>query len=81
MEFTYFIYIYIYFSFDFRSSDGKNSSDSSPTPNTPKRVLSKFNSFKMGSSMFRSMTQGEVSIIIGNMRRHKYTNNIYLFSN
>ncbi|XKL68684.1 hypothetical protein PGB90_006453 [Kerria lacca] len=46
-------------SYKFKSSDGKNSSDSSPTPNTPKRVLSKFNSFKMGSSMFRSMTQGE----------------------
>ena len=41
-------------------SRDKNS-DTSPTRNTPKRVLSKFNSFKMGSSMFKSMSQAEVS--------------------
>ncbi|XP_065220938.1 oxysterol-binding protein-related protein 1 [Planococcus citri] len=43
----------------YKIGDGKNSNDTSPTPNTPKRVLSKFNSFKMGSSMFKSMSQAE----------------------
>ncbi|KAK7571168.1 hypothetical protein V9T40_014772 [Parthenolecanium corni] len=44
----------------FKLGDGKSSGgDNSPSPNTPKRVLSKFNSFKMGSSMFKSMSQAE----------------------
>lgn len=49
--------------FYFRLGDSKSSGgDNSPSPNTPKRVLSKFNSFKMGSSMFKSMSQAEVSV-------------------
>lgn len=47
-------------SHKFKLGDMKNFTDySGPTPHTPKRVLAKFNTFKMGSSMFKSMSQAE----------------------